>query len=169
MAMDSLSGAHQGDSLVAVARDRDGAVRGLLHYVPSYGRAAMSLSLMRRDRAAPNGLTEFLVARSIEAMRDRGIHEVSLNFAAFARFMHGPRSRHERLLGAVTGLANPFFQIDSLYRFNAKFFPRWRPRYLLYDGLFSAPRVALAALRAEGQLPRLPPLVRRWSASALAH
>jgi lysylphosphatidylglycerol synthetase-like protein (DUF2156 family) len=29
-------------------------MRGFIHFVPSYGRPAMSLSLMRRDRETPN-------------------------------------------------------------------------------------------------------------------
>ena len=41
----------------------DGAIRGVLHFVPCYGRPAVSLSFMRRDPATPNGLTEFLVVR----------------------------------------------------------------------------------------------------------
>ena len=50
--------------------------------------------------------------------------------------------------------ANPFFQIESLYRFNAKFFPRWEPRYLVYEGAFGLPARGLAAMWAEGQLPK---------------
>ena len=117
----------------------------------------MSLSSMRRDRETPNGMMEFLVVRAIEALRERGIEEISLNFAAFARVMHGPRGRLERLLGRVVALGNPFFQIESLYRFNAKFFPRWEPRYVLYESVLGLPRVGFAALLAEGQLtlPRL--------------
>jgi lysyl-tRNA synthetase class 2 len=114
---------------------------------------------MRRDRETPNGLTEFLVARGIELLRARGIEEVSLNFAAFARFLHDPRGPVERALGRLVSLANPFFQIESLYRFNAKFFPRWEPRYLVYEGPFALPRIGLAALWVEGQLPK--PLARR--------
>ena len=70
-----------------------GHVRGFLHFVPSYGREAVSLSFMRRDPETPNGLTEFLVARSIEAFRARGTEEVSLNFAAFARLLDRARER----------------------------------------------------------------------------
>src|SRR5207244_9234423 len=125
--------------------------------VPSYGRPAMSLSFMRRDRSTPNGLTEFLVVRAIELLRERGVEELSLNFAAFARVLHGPRGPLDWLLRAFVSLANPFFQIESLYRFNAKFFPRWEPRYVLYESMLGLPRVGLAALLAEGQLslPRL--------------
>jgi lysyl-tRNA synthetase class 2 len=117
----------------------------------------MSLSAMRRDRGTPNGLTEFLVARSLELLGERGVEEISLNFAAFSRFLHSPSGAGERLLGRCIALANPYFQIESLYRFNAKFFPRWEPRYLVYDKPLALPRVGLAVMLAEGQLqkPRL--------------
>src|SRR3954470_2419097 len=156
MAMDTLRGDHLQDSLVLVARDAggEGAVRGFLHFVPVYGRAAVSLSFMRRELDTPNGLTEFMVARAMELLRERGVGEASLNFAAFARLMHSPSGPFERLLGRLAALFNPYFQIESLYRFNAKFFPRWEPRYLVYEGALGLPRAGLAAMWAEGQLPK---------------
>ena len=153
MAMDRLDGEHAAGSVVVAARDGDGAIRAFLHFVPSYGRPAMSLSFMRRDRSTPNGLTEFLVVRSIELLRTRGVEELSLNFAAFGRWLGRPQGRIERGLGRLVSLGNRYFQIESLYRFNAKFEPRWEPRYLVFEG--PLPRVALAALRIEGQLPKL--------------
>ena len=154
MAMDSLAGRHCDETLVVLARDSDGAVRGVLHLVPVYGRPAVSLSFMRRDPETPNGLTEFLVARGAELLRERGLRELSLNFATFAKWMHSPARWHERVLGKLVALGNPFFQIESLYRFNAKFFPRWEPRYLVYEGALGLPRASLAAAWAEGQLPK---------------
>ena len=70
---------------------------------------------------------------------------MSLNFAAFAKWMHSPDEALERVLGRLIALGNPFFQIESLYRFNAKFFPRWEPRYLVYEGAFGLPRAGIAA------------------------
>ncbi len=160
MAMDSITSERAAETLVVLARDGDGVIRGVLHFVPVYGRPAVSLSFMRRDPATPNGLTEFLVARAAELLRDRGLDEMSLNFAAFARWIHSPERVHERVLGRLVALGNPFFQIESLYRFNAKFFPRWEPRYLVYQGAMGLPRASLAALWAEGQLPK-PGLPRR--------
>ena len=158
MAMDSL--ATGSGSSVVLARDADGAVRGFLHFVPSYGRPAVSLSFMRRDRQTPNGLTEFLVVRAIELLRGRGVEEISLNFAAFGRLFERPGGRLERLLRRGLVLGGRHFQIESLYRFNAKFSPRWEPRYFVFESLLGFPRAGLAALWAEGQLPR-PPLVGR--------
>ena len=153
MALDGLGGDEQADTIVVVGRDGDGRIRGFVHYVPSYGRPAMSLAAMRRDRETPNGLMEFLVVRSIELLRERGVAELSLNFAAFARTLRSPCGRGERALGRLVALANPYFQIESLYRFNTKFFPRWEPRYLVYEGALGLPRAGLAAMRIEGQLP----------------
>ena len=154
MSLDTLRQEDHGDSLVVVGRDPSGSIRGFLHFAPSYGRLAVSLSLMRREKDTPNGLMEFLVVRAIEQLRERGIEEASLNFSVFARLIHEPRGRVELMVGRILLVADAFFQIERLYRFNAKFFPRWEARYLVYERRLGLPRVGLAALWAEGQLPR---------------
>jgi lysyl-tRNA synthetase, class II len=162
MAIDGLRGDYLDGSLVMVARDGEGQARGFLHLAPCYGRPAVSLGLMRRDRDGINGLMEYLVVSAIELLRERGIEEMSLNFAAFARWLHSPSGLGERLLGRLVALANPYFQIESLYRFNAKFSPRWQPRYLLYERrALGFARTGLAAMWAEGQLPRPMPRTAR--------
>jgi lysyl-tRNA synthetase, class II len=168
MALDSLRIDEHADTLVLLARDSEGQVRGFLHFVPTYGRSAVSLSLMRRDPETPNGLTEFMVAKAIDALRTQGIDEVSLNFAAFARFIHSPKGPGQRLFRRGLGWADAVFQIERLYRFTAKFFPRWEPRYLMYEGTLGLARVALAAMWIEGQLPkpRLLPSTRRREVNA---
>ena len=160
MSLDALRQEDHGDSLVVVGRDEEGRARGFLHFAPSYGRSAVSLSLMRRDRETPNGLTEFLVVKAIELLRARGVEEASLNFSVFARLIHQPHGGLEFAFGRLLLFADAFFQIERLYRFNAKFFPRWEPRYLVYESRLGLPRVGLAALWAEGQLPK-PGLLRR--------
>ena len=97
-----------------------------------------------------------MVVQAIELLRERGLDEISLNFAAFARWLHSPERRSERVLARLIRIGNPFFQIESLYRFNAKFFPRWEPRYLVYQGPLGLPRASLAAMWAEGQLWKPP-------------
>jgi lysyl-tRNA synthetase class 2 len=154
MSIDGLDDGPSRDGRLIVARDDTGRVRGWIHFLPTYGRPAMSLALMRRDRDTPNGLMEFLVVRAIELLRERGIEEISLNFAAFARPLRRPRGVLDRLARSLIGVASRWFQIESLYRFNAKFFPRWEPRYLLYSGSAALPAIGLAALVVEGQLPR---------------
>jgi lysyl-tRNA synthetase class 2 len=160
MAMDSLRNPHCGRTLVLLAERADGTVDGFLQFVPAFGRDAQSLSLMRRRGDTPNGTTEFMIARAIELLRDRGVREVSLNFAAFARLLREPEGVLERAAGRAIALGDTWFQIERLLRFNAKFFPRWEPRFLMYERRFGLPRAGIAALWIEGQLPK-PSLLRR--------
>ena len=160
MAMDSLRNPHCGRTLVLVARHEDGSVGGFLQFVPACGLDAQSLSLMRRRRDTPNGMTEFMIARALVLLRERGVRDVSLNFSTFARLLREPDGLLERAAGRAITLGDTWFQIERLYRFNAKFFPRWEPRYFMYERRFGLPRAGIAALWIEGQLPK-PALLRR--------
>ena len=154
MAMDGVQCQNQQDTLFVLAHDGDGVLRGVLHFVPCYGRPAMSLSIMRRHPDTPNGLMEFLVVAAIEGLRERGIKELSLNFATVARWIREPRNIVERALGRAASALDRYFQVESLYRFNVKFQPRWDPRYLVYEGQLGMARAAVAAMWAEGQMPK---------------
>lgn len=101
---------------------------------------------MRRDPSTPNGLMEFLVVSAIEHMRERGIEELSLNFAALTKCIREPRSPVEYALGRAAGALDRYLQVASLYRFNVKFQPRWDPRYLVYEGRAGLGRAAIAAM-----------------------
>ncbi len=154
MALDCVSSHGQPDTLLVITRAPDGHLAGFIHLVPSFGPAAMSLERMRRLPDEPNGLMEFLVVRTIQLLRDRGVDELSLNFAAFGQFLRAPGNRFQALLAAGLRFFDRWFQIQRLQRFNAKFFPRWQPRYLIYPSTAALPRCALAVLWAEGQAPK---------------
>jgi lysyl-tRNA synthetase class 2 len=142
------------DCVWVVAR-QDGVMRGFLQFVP-WGRDGMSLDLMRRDRTAEPGVNELLIVHALTQAPTLGITRVSLNFAAFRsalergeRLGAGPVVRAWRRLLLF---ASRWFQIESLYRFNAKFQPRWVPRFVVYPHTADLPRVAMAALEAEAFL-----------------
>src|SRR5262249_8455762 len=122
----------------------------------TFGRAAASLGFMRRDRDTPNGLTEFLVVESARLLGEVGLEEFSLNFSTFGRWLRAPANRLERVLAGAVRFADRWLQIERLLRFNARFSPRWDPRYLLFHHPVELPRVALATLLAEGWLPSRP-------------
>ncbi len=154
MALDSLRGYGRPETLLVITRAPDGHVAGFMHLVPSFGPAAMSLERMRRLPDEPNGLMEFLVVRTIALLRERDVAELSLNFAAFGKFLRDPANRFQAVVGKQLRIADRWFQIQRLQRFNAKFAPRWQPRYLVYPSTAALPRCALAVLWAEGQAPK---------------
>jgi lysyl-tRNA synthetase class 2 len=97
------------------------------------------------------------VVSAVEAARDLGVERVSLNFAVlrsvFARAKGLAAGPVLRLWHRLLRLASGLWQIESLYRANAKFCPTWQPRYLSFPVARDLPRIAIAALAAEAFLP----------------
>ncbi len=162
MALSRLGDPADGDCVVATAH-QDGRLRGVLHFVP-WGPEGLSLDLMRRDRAAENGLNELLIVRVIQASQELGVTRLSLNFAVFRSALErgekigaGPVLRLWRKLLL---LASRWWQIETLYRFNAKFQPTWEPRFISFPSTRCLPRIAVAALEAEAFLTRPRPIRR---------
>jgi lysyl-tRNA synthetase class 2 len=105
---------------------------------------------------------EFLVVAATEGMRERGVEEISLNFAALTEHIREPEGTFEYVLGRAASALDRYLQVESLYRFNVKFQPRWNPRHLVYEGRMGLVRAAVVAMWAEGQMPkpRLPKTAR---------
>ncbi len=141
--------------LLCVAYDAVGVAKGFLRIVPAYGRdRGYTLDLMRHDPDAPNGMTEFLIANTAVALDGRGVHRLSMNFAAWGRLLD-PEILHTPPQRAVAwGLKklNPYFQIESLRTFNEKFDPEWLPRSIVYADASDLPRVSALYAGVEGFL-----------------
>jgi lysyl-tRNA synthetase class 2 len=163
MALSRVADATDPDCVIVTA-ELDGVVRGMLQFVP-WGADGLSLDLMRRDRAVPdNGLNELMIVDLLAACGGLGVRRVSLNFAMFrAALERGERigaGPVAKLWARALRLGSRWWQIETLYRFNAKFRPLWVPRYLVYPVARDLPRIALAAMEAEGFGGRPPVLLR---------
>jgi lysyl-tRNA synthetase class 2 len=154
MALGRLGAPGDENCVIATATE-DGVLRGVLHFVP-WGADGLSLDLMRRDRSAQPGVNDFLIVETIKAAESLGIKRISLNFAVFRSALErGERIGAGPVLRLWRGIllfASRWFQIESLYKFNAKFTPAWVPRFFVFPGASDAPRVGLAALEAEAFL-----------------
>ena len=153
MGMGAYGGEMRADDLYLLARSPDGELGAVMRFVMYAGN--LSLDTMQRVGATPNGLNEALVARALAVARERGIPEVSLNYAGLAHLVRGEPS-WSRVQRAATRLAmaplHRRFQMDRLVRFNEKFSPRWRRRYLVYESRSALPRAIVRVLQAEGYL-----------------
>ncbi|MFL5960063.1 MAG: bifunctional lysylphosphatidylglycerol flippase/synthetase MprF [Gaiellaceae bacterium] len=151
MTIDAL---HVPGTVLALAEARGGQVGGFLHLVPSPAGGGWSLSAMCRRPAAPNGLTEFLVAETLAWGRETGASELSLNFCALTDFLAPERATTpgRRFVRRGLLLADKAFQLERLYAFNRKFFPEWRRRYICVEHFTDLPAVGFAYLHAESLL-----------------
>jgi lysyl-tRNA synthetase class 2 len=141
--------------LLCVAIGADGVPGGFLRLVPAYGPSfGYTLDLMRHDPDSPNGMTEFLIASTADALRSRGVARLSMNFAMWGRLFADdvPFTPGQRVARWAVGVLNPFFQIRSLREFNERFDPEWLPRVLAVRSVTDLPRVGLRYAGAEGFL-----------------
>jgi lysyl-tRNA synthetase class 2 len=112
---------------------------------------------MRRAQDSASGVNELMISETIKYAQSNSISKISLNFATFRsifekgeRLGAGPITRFNH---KVLIILSRFVQMESLYRFNAKFQPVWEPRYILFPSIGHLGRVAIAILRVESFLP----------------
>ncbi|WP_030194356.1 bifunctional lysylphosphatidylglycerol synthetase/lysine--tRNA ligase LysX [Streptomyces sp. NRRL S-87] len=167
MALDRLGDPEDGDCLLVEALDAEGRLVALLSFVP-WGRDGISLDLMRRDRRAPNGVMEFMVAELCAHAPKVGVRRVSLNFAVFRSvFEEGGRIGAGpvlRLWRQLLLFFSRWWQLEALYRSNVKYQPEWYPRFLCYGDAGSLARISLASGIAEGFVS-VPSLHKLWGRS----
>jgi lysyl-tRNA synthetase class 2 len=163
MALSRIGDPADGDVVLVRGYDAEGRLVALLSLVP-WGPDGLSLDVMRRSRDSENGMLELLVASLAECGADLGVRRISLNFAVFRSALErggdvgaGPILRWWR---SVLLTASRWWQIESLYRANAKYRPEWVPRFLCFPRATAVARVAVAALQAEAFIVR--PSLSRW-------
>jgi lysyl-tRNA synthetase, class II len=170
MALGRFGDPSDANCAAVMAFDSEQKLRGFLHFVP-WGTDGLSLDLMRRDRDAENGINEFLIVSALREAPRLGVERVSLNFAVFrSAIERGERLGAGPIIKAWRGLLvflSRWFQIDSLYRFNAKFRPIWEPRFVCYPSGRDLPRIAIAMLEAEAFIVWPKPSMRRAARAVL--
>jgi len=147
MTLSRIFDADDAGLLLAVCRAPDGSPAAFCHFVPAAAINGYSLDLMRRSEGDhPNGLTDFVVVRTIEHLRDEGMVGLGLNFSVMRSVLAGERGDKLtlRVQKWLLEKMSESMQIESLWRFNAKFDPDWVARYAVYD----APEYLLSSLVA---------------------
>jgi lysyl-tRNA synthetase class 2 len=139
--------------LLSVARDSTGRAQAFVQWVPATDIGGWSLDVMRRSTAEdiPNGLTDFLIIETIHHVQATGGDGLGLNFAMFRRVVAGESdSRLARAAQALLRQASSRAQIESLWRFNAKYEPSWVPRYAVIGSIDALASQGFVMADAEG-------------------
>jgi lysyl-tRNA synthetase class 2 len=154
MALDRFMNEIDDREIYVIAR-KDEEVMAFMTFSP-WGKKGMSLDRMLRNREADTGVNELIIASAVEFAKNAKISHISLNFAAFRtifeeaeRISAGPVLRLKR---NFLRFISKWVQVESLYRFNAKFQPDWNPRYLIYPGPTKLIEIGYAVGKAEGLL-----------------
>lgn len=139
------------DLLMAICRDGEGEISGFCQFVPAPEINGWSLDVMRRDgRQHPNGMMDLIIAEMAGYVRAQGGSHLSLNFALLRSLIEGEDLPMRGIVRRLLRWLVRNVQMDSLYRFNAKFNPLWRPRFVCVDSTEYIVPVIFALISAEG-------------------
>ncbi len=146
--------------LLSVTRDQDGRPRAFIQWTPAPGIRGWSLDVMRHDTGddVPNGMMEHLIVETIQHLASRGEVGLGLNFAVLRTLVTSEaRTRAQRVRRSAVESVARRTQIHSLGRFNEKFCPDWRPRYVVLSSIDTVGCQVLMIAAAEGvsELPAI--------------
>ena len=125
-------------------REPSGHVEAFVSWLPYRDGAAVVLDLLRRRRDCPVGTMELLILRGLEAFRDAGRVEASLGAVPLATVPRDDGPDEGRLGEALRWLyehGGRVYEARGLFRFKAKFDPRWEPMHLCYPESANLARV----------------------------
>ena len=152
MTLSRMFDPHDTDLMLTVVRDARGAAQAFLQWVPAARIHGWSLDVMRRspDSSLPNGLIDFAVLSTIFHVAPTG-GALGLNFAVLRGVLAGDsRTAGARLSRAALRGVSGSSQAQSLGKFNAKYEPRWQPRYAVLDSVEYLATQGLVMAGAEG-------------------
>ena len=155
MALDALFRLEGEDALFVIGRDADGEPEGFLHFAVSQPGSALSLSSMPRLRQRRTDSTSGSSARPWSGPAS---HRYRTDLAELRAVCRAARARGRTpgssgFSACAAAAQRAISSSTTSWLFNRKFFPRWQPRFVVYERRCYLPRVGVAALAAEAYLP----------------
>ena len=150
------------DCLLSIAYDTSQKPIAFMYFVPMYPHIGYSLDVHRSAFDAPNGISEHVIAKTCEFLKDQGYRQLSLHFLALSQHYRDDREGEgSAFYRGVARALDKFLPVVSVYSFDRKFSPRWKGRYIVYRSLLDFPLIIFAAVRAESALKITRPSDRR--------
>lgn len=153
MGLGRLMSAEDPDCLLSIAYDPDMNPIGFIYWAPMYPHLGYSLDIHRTRLDAPSALSEFIIARTAEFLRQNGCRYLSLHFLCFAQHYREDREQPGSVFWRTAARAiSGILPVVTVYRFDKKFSPTWKKRLLLHQSALDLVLVGLTAISAEAAL-----------------
>ena len=134
----------KGQTIITV-EDKEEKVYAFLNIIPDYVPGETTYDLMRKLADAPNGVLDFLLAKTMLYMKENAYLAVNLGLAPLSG-LNGVDLTEKSIKYAYEHL-KPFGHFKGLRKYKEKFFPTWEQKYLIYSNSYHLLQVPNALRR----------------------
>ena len=138
------------EQIIYALEDRDGKIIAFVNEAKSYRQGEVSADMMRHRVTVPNGSMDYLFAKLLLRLKEKGFKRFNLGLAALSGVGDKPGATlEERACHQIYEHLNRFFSYKGLRKYKEKFDADWEESFLVYEG--GPPglvRTALALARA---------------------
>lgn len=117
-----------------VARDAAGTIQAFLNLLPSPIPEEANYDLLRSADSAPGNINDYLLIQLFAHLASQGISRLNMGLCPLAGLDEEPNTLINRSLRFVYANGDRLYSFRGLYRFKAKYEPKWSERYVAYKG-----------------------------------
>ncbi|HSX53422.1 MAG TPA: phosphatidylglycerol lysyltransferase domain-containing protein [Patescibacteria group bacterium] len=124
-------------SHILAAIDKDGIVQGFINQIPSFDVKEANYDLLRQSSVAISNTNDFLLIEFAKYLHANGFDSLNLGLCPLTGLKYQAdedKTIIDSALQFVYANGDRFYSFSGLYRFKAKYEPRWQNRYIAYKG-----------------------------------
>ncbi len=122
---------------VMVARDKEGTIQGFINQIPSFDAKEANYDMLRQSSAALSNISDYLLIEFARLLHKSNFERLNLGLCPLAGLKYqdgGEKTIIDSALQFAYANGDRFYSFSGLYRFKAKYEPRWHNRYIAYRG-----------------------------------
>jgi phosphatidylglycerol lysyltransferase len=133
------------ESKIMTVENTYGEIVAFINLIPSHKEGQITIDLMRKSKAAPSGVMDYLFVKAILELKELGYKSLSLGLAPMSGFQEDEDvSFAELTVHSIFKRLNFLFNYTGLKVFKDKFATNWEPKFLIYKNIPQLPRLALS-------------------------
>ena len=135
-------------SEILTVENEAGEIVAFINIIPSYREGEVAIDLMRKAKAAPSGVMDYIFVKAILELQERGYKSLSLGLAPMSGFTKDEKSSvAEQAVHSIFQRLNFLFNYEGLKVFKDKFATNWHPKFLAFKSIPQLPQLAFSIKR----------------------
>lgn len=121
---------------IMVVRDEASTIQAFINKIPSYDGSEANYDLLRHHTNAAANINDFLLVNFAKYLLQAGYARLNLGLCPLAGLndVDNEKSAINTTLKFVYANGDRFYSFTGLWRFKAKYEPKWQDRYIAYKG-----------------------------------